>query len=83
MQGMGSSRRETPDGARRRAARTWDADSDDTLYSIPDLDATPLGRLSRRTRYQLISSGDLEALTINGRHCVTRSAVIALLRRRE
>jgi hypothetical protein len=72
----GHRRAESPNG-------TWSTDSDDTLYSVRDLDRTPLGRLSRRTRYRLVSSGELPALTINGRHYVSKSAVIELLRRRE
>ena len=62
---------------------SWATDPVDKLYSVRDLDLTPLRRLSRRTRYRLVSSGDLPALTINGRHYVSKAAVIELLRRRE
>ena len=75
-----------PKRSHRRAespSGTWTTDPDDQLYSVGDLDRTPLGRLSRRTRYRLVSSGDLPVLTINGRHYVSKSAVLALLRRRE
>lgn len=62
---------------------SWATDPVDKLYSVRDLDLTPLRRLSRRTRYRLVSSGDLPALTINGRHYVSKAAVIELLRRQE
>jgi len=62
---------------------SWATDPVDKLYSVRDLDHTPLRRLSRRTRYRLVSSGDLPALTINGRHYVSKAAVIELLRRRQ
>ena len=71
---------------RRRAESptgSWTTDPDDKLYTVADLDRTPLQRLSRRTRYRLVSSGGLPALTINKRHYITKAAVIELLRRRE
>jgi hypothetical protein len=59
---------------------TWTTDPDDQLYTIADLDRTPLGRMSRRTRYRLVSNGQLATITINGRHYITKAAVLNLLK---
>ena len=62
---------------------TWETDSDDRLYSIAELDGTPLGFLPRRTRYRLVSKGELPALTIGRRRYVRRAAVRLFLELRE
>lgn len=64
-------------------AAKWQTDPDDQLYTIADLDRTPLGRLSRRTRYRLVRAGQLAAITINGRHFIPKTSVVDLLKLRE
>lgn len=61
----------------------WDDASDDELYSLSDLDRTPLAILRRRARYALVNTGMLPVIVVGKRRYVRRGAIREYLRANE
>lgn len=57
----------------------WAECPPEQLFPIGALDATPLAPVARRTRYGLVSSGQLRAVRIGARIFVSKGAIIAFI----
>lgn len=65
---------------RKYASHVWIDAPQDQLFTVPDLDNTPLRAIPRRTRYALIASGALESVIVGDRRYVTKAAISNFIR---
>jgi len=61
----------------------WENAPSEFLYSVAQLDATPLATLARRTRYYLIARGEIPAVAVGASRFVTKRAILDFIRRHE
>jgi hypothetical protein len=64
----------------KNASHAWTNAPQDQLFTVPELDDTPLRAIPRRTRYALISSGALESVVVGERRYVTKAAISNFIR---